>query len=293
MKRDEMIRSSFEYLRKKAESGESFTVFELAEQTNWTPLYARTNISKRIKQFLAEDKNRPGNYTVKSKIHDVNYEAYSSLFKQADVLVPDYNEHQHPDVVVYELFLPLTCEDKLRKALDKLFYENTIREKVKGMEIKEIQNLFGVKANEDNDAFIERVCKTAGNKFGGYSINHVVGRFRKSKLLSKSEAAIREENGEDYLIDETTAVVKFIFPVETTEILVEEQQYGLPVQLSLDLGDMRDKLKEELRLIDWLFRNLFITTILNTVGQEQIWVLEGGKRIQLTRYVASTRDYLA
>jgi hypothetical protein len=38
------------------------------------------------------------------------------------------------------------------------------------------------------------------------------GRFRTLNLMTMTEAARVEENGDRYLIDETTAIVRFIFP---------------------------------------------------------------------------------
>ena len=287
MKKDEMIRASFEFLREKANKGEKITASELAESTGWTQSNARTNISKRLKQFLDEDKKRPGHYKVKA-IQDIDYVGYASLFKQADVLVRDYDERHHPDVVVNELFMPLTCENKLKRALDKLFYKDSILRKLKALEAKQIRNIFHPKPNETDEKYFSRVCTLAGNQFGGYSISHVSGRFRDFKLglLTKTEAAEAEETKDkDYLMDETTAIVRFIFPIGATEELVEYQEDGLPLQMQLEFLEMRESVDDEHKQIQWLFRNLFMATILHIIDQDQIWVLESGRRSQLTRFV--------
>jgi hypothetical protein len=294
MKKDEMIRASYNFLKEKAQNQESITVAELQNATGWTYLNTRTNISKRIKQFLTKNK-KIDSFCVNAKILDVEYSDYAGLFKQADYLVHNYDEYNHPDLLVYELFMPLTCEDKLKKALEKLFYKDTVKQKIKIIGIRQLKEIFHPKDSETNDEYIERICQLAGNKFGGYSISHVSGRFRAFDIMSKTEAAkISEEIDSEYLIDETTAIVKFIFPIQATEILVENQKNGLPLQIQMDFPEIvktvNDSVEDEIKQIEWLFRNLFISTILNTVGQEQIWVLQSGKRSQLTRFVAVGRE---
>jgi hypothetical protein len=204
--------------------------------------------------------------------------------------VPDYNEYQHPDVVVYELFLPLTCEDKLRRALDKLFYRDTVYKKLQNIGLEKLRGVFKQRVELD-DSYLEELCEFVGDKFGGYSISHVYGRFRASELQTRSEAVrklIKEE--EDYLVDETTAVVKFIIPIQVTKSLVGSEESETSPQLSLGLQNKVGEVDREVQQIEWVFRNLFIATILHTVGQEQIWVLESGRRCQLIRYVAANRD---
>lgn len=289
MRKDKMIQLSYDLLKEK--SGKTITVTELAEHTGWTLTNARTNISKRIKQFVDEDKKRKGIFKVKPNIIDTNYSDYSSLFKQADVLVRDYDEHYHPDVVVYELFMPLTCEDKLKRALDNLFYKDKIYQKLQILEEKQLREIFKPKEAETKNMYLDRICQIAGSRFGGYSISHVSGRFRCFKLMSKSDAwQASEEKNTEYLMDETTAIVKFIIPLSTTEELVEDQIDGLPLQMQMELHDMEESVENELKQIQWLFRNLFMTIILNTVGQEEIWVLESGKRSQLTRFVDPNKE---
>lgn len=265
MKKDESIRLSYEFL--KANSGKVISVSVLAEHTGWTLLNTRTNISKRIRQFLEDDKKQSGKYKVKANIHDTEYADYASLFKQADVLVHEYDEHHHPDVVVYELFMPLTCEDKLKRALDRLFYKDTILLKLQSLEEKQVREVFKPKEGESDNVYFERVCKLAGNRFGGYSISHVTGRFRAYDLMSKKEAwNSSEERNSDYLMDETTAIVRFIFPINATEELVEYQEDGLPLQMQMKFPDLQKNINGEMKQIQWLFRNLFMTAILNTVG---------------------------
>ena len=90
-------------------------------------------------------------------------------------------------------------------------------------------------------------------KFGGYSIYHVDGRFRAAKLSTQDEAADINKTSR-YLIDETTAVTRFIFPCKQGE---------------------PDKVR-------FLFKELFINAITDQVsGEDEIWVVESGIRNQV------------
>jgi hypothetical protein len=283
MEKDKMIPASYDFLRQKAQNNQDFEFRELEAVSGWTEINTRTNISKRLKQFLIEVTK--DNYHVKKNILDVAYSEYYRLFTQSNIIVPQYNEHQHPDVVVFELFLPLTCEDKLRKALDKLFYKDTVYERLQSIGLKGLQEEFRREVNETENKYLERICQFFSDKFGGYSISHVSGRFRSKEILERKKARELEDRGEDYLIDETTAIVRFIIPIQATEVVIKESP---DTQLELNFSYLT--VDEELARIEWLFRNLLIDIILHTVGQNQIWILESGKRQMLYRFVDKNKD---
>ena len=67
------------------------------------------------------------------------------------------------------------------------------------------------------------------------------------------DAAKLEERGGRYLIDETTAIVRFIFPCDGDE-----------------------------ETIRWFFNTLFVESIIQVVaGEEQIWMVESGMENRL------------
>src|SRR6185436_12578650 len=102
---------------------------------------------------------------------------------------------------------------------------------------------------DSDESFFERVCKFVETKFGGYSIYHVDGRFRAGKLLTHQDAAEIERRGQRYLVDETTAVTRFIFPCK----------------------------EDEPAKVRFLFKELFINAITDQVsGEDEIWVVESG-----------------
>lgn len=84
----------------------------------------------------------------------------------------------------------------------------------------------------------------------GYSISHVGGRFRAGKIASLAGAAKVQLGGGRYLIDETTAIVRFIFPCKN---------------------------RKEAETVEWFFRFLFVESILQVVnGEDEIWMVESG-----------------
>ncbi len=133
MKNDEKIKAPYNFLLDKAKSKQkTFTLHELSNVSNWTTKTAKTYISKHLSQFVSKGKQRD-TYFVNTKIIDVQYTEYTSLFKQSDVLAPKYKEKRYSEVVDYELFLPLSCEVKLKRALENLFYKDIVIERFKNM----------------------------------------------------------------------------------------------------------------------------------------------------------------
>lgn len=88
----------------------------------------------------------------------------------------------------------------------------------------------------------------------------MAGRFRTGdKILTKREAA--EKPGKAYLVDETTAVVKFIFPHEENKEEYHEK-------------------------LDQLFQLLFVKAITEaTPNEDQIWLLESLGSTTLHKYI--------
>jgi hypothetical protein len=53
---------------------------------------------------------------------------------------------------------------------------------------------------------------TLDRRIGGFFISHVSGRFRTGPIVSRRDSAAKLASDKAYLIDETTAVVRFIIP---------------------------------------------------------------------------------
>jgi hypothetical protein len=106
------------------------------------------------------------------------------------------------------------------------------------------------------------------DKFVGYSVNHVNGRYKATEIKTMQEAFRGgAASAERYLVDETTAVVRFIFPCKAE---TEEQENAL-------LAAETPTAEQEAKLIRWFFRQLFVQSILEVVNAEdEIWLLETG-----------------
>jgi hypothetical protein len=263
-----------------AEQQMTFSIDDLAKNTGWAKGSAEIYISKKFSGVI---KKTGARYKVDKRILNVSYDRYASLFKQKRKLFVEYSKYDHPDVTIYEFFLPLTLEHVLRQALDELFYKDTVMSRLELIGIDKFAELFNKKRGEKDNEFLKRVCEFASRKFGGYSINHVKGRFRANDLLTKRDVAENEKIGKSYIIDETTAIAKFIIPYEATKGYTKESQPELPFE-AMDI-------EQEYKRTEWLFQNLFVDAVLQaTTDQDEIWLLESGKKYRLHRYKAQDRE---
>ncbi len=154
------------------------------------------------------------------------------------------------DVVVLEFYMPLSQETALRRTLDSLFYEDAVLPRLRKIDPRRLGELFGV---SDNATAIESARRFVDERFRGYSIYRVDGRFRSRPMTTMQHAAEIAASG-TYLADETTAVCRFVFPCGP--------------------GDA-----DRVRL---LFDELFVTAITEQVkGEDEIWVVESGLRNQI------------
>ena len=97
--------------------------------------------------------------------------------------------------------------------------------------------------------------------------------------MTIKEAAQIEEDGDRYLIDETTAIVRFIFPCGEPV----KRQPGTAGNFEDPEPDPKDKSGlEEAKKIRWFFNALFVQSIIQVVnGEAEIWMVESGLRNRL------------
>jgi hypothetical protein len=146
--------------------------------------------------------------------------------------------------------MPLTHENDLRMTLDALFYKDTILAKLKGIQTTEIETHFPRSVGLSDNQYLTGILNFIRDNFLGYSIYHVDGRFRSQDILGFDQLAELHKAGRRYLIDETTAVTRFIFPYST---------------------------ENQLKAIQFLFQQLFVRGMIQLVeGEHQIWMLENG-----------------
>jgi hypothetical protein len=163
-----------------------------------------------------------------------------------------YKRLAFDEVIVYEFFMPLTNEPQLRSALDALFYKDTIVAKLRAIGVPRLQQHFAVRDGEDPEAYLERLCAWIDDHFVGYSIYHVDGRFRGHRLVAQEDVAGISKLGERYLLDETTAVTRFIFPCDDNA---------------------------EAELVRFFVDTLFAERIVElTRAEDEIWMVESGMK---------------
>ena len=276
MRRTTNIRRCLEFLRDRARDGQPFTVEELAAATEWHGTNPATNISKRLSDFVRE---RPDGLYADVSILRVRFEDFKELFRQKQRLFADYTRCFNPVVLVFEFFLPLTREDRLREALDALFYRDTVEHRLREIGLPAVREALQLAAGAVDEAILERGYELVQEVIGGYSMSFVHGRFRADSLLPRQEAAVRDVDQGPYLMDETTAVVRFILPVPHDEVQLE------PNQPYPDIANDRRPAPQSVHSIRWLFLNLFAEALTKVVrNQEEIWLLESGFQSGLYRW---------
>ena len=160
--------------------------------------------------------------------------------------------------------MPLTNEGHLRTTLDALFYKDTILAKLRTIRESDLNKNFPRPAGQSDDEYHAPIMKFIEKHFVGYSISHVDGRFRSAGILAHDEVAKLQERGDRYLVDETTAVTRFIFPYQSVD---------------------------ELERVRFLFQELFVRSIIQLVDvEEQIWMLENGPQRRVHIWKAPDDD---
>ena len=243
----------FKFFREKLKTQESFSKKQLEDQTNWKGRTFGTYWSKQFEPFTIPAGK--GLFRVSEAFRPyTNWKAFRHHVTQVRRF-SDYTRTSYEHVLSYEFFMPLTNEAHLKTALDALFYKDTIRGRLKSLDPAQLQAHFPRESGETEDDYLNRACRRVSEYFVGYSISHVSGRLLAETISTMAEAAEIQAHGGRYLIDETTAAARFIFPCETTEQAQE---------------------------IEWFFKVLFIESILQVVNAEdEIWMLESGLRNRL------------
>lgn len=227
-----------------------------------------TYVSKKLKAYV----ERSGDlYGVKTTFQNVTLAGFNDLYTQKSETVTTWARATYHHVVSYEFLMPLTREDKLRAALDQLFYRDEIDARTRvfdSAQLAELKTVIPVIVGEADDVYRKRVADQLATLIGGYSISHVAGRFRVGQVVSRKEAAEKLEAKDQYLIDETTAVVKFIMPCPNSKSLH-------PDRFSHRAKAERDELDGDVDLIRTLFFLYFAEAIAATIlGEQLIWLVE-------------------
>ncbi|MGH9460523.1 MAG: hypothetical protein ACRD1X_04865 [Vicinamibacteria bacterium] len=241
-------RRAFEFFRRRFVSAEPFTSEELSKATGWSGSSSRTYLSKQATVFT--EALSAGRYRVTQAFRRYrSWKNFKRLVTQTR-RPPQYQYSAFDDVLVYEFLLPLSNEEHLRGTLDTLFYEDTIQARLQTISQDVLQREFTKEPGEDDQTHSRRLLRWISEHFLGYSVYHVQGRFRAGDLSSRAQALKLEDDGDRYLVDETTAVARFIFKC-------------------LNRADAKR--------VQFFFWELFVKSIVEVVsGEEEIWMVESG-----------------
>jgi hypothetical protein len=280
MKKEQSIRKAFNFLTKHASTGTPFSTDQLAKASSWSIQNTKTNLTKRLSDIVAPS---AGKLVAKPEILRVRYQDFQDLFRQKQRLFTDYLLVVTPQVLIYEFFMPLAREDRLREALDNLFFLDTVRQRVLEIGTAPIREHIALPAATTDDETLRLVTDFVQDIISGYSMYLVSGRFRTSPLTTRSDVASRPLSAGPYLADETTAVVRFILPVETEP---ESAQLSLfpPARMATEPSNRAEQIR-------WLFLNIFAEAVTRVVRKEdEIWLVESGMRSALYRWVRRNGD---
>jgi|WetSurMetagenome_2_1015567.scaffolds.fasta_scaffold16926_2 hypothetical protein len=269
---------AYSYLKDKFETQARFTKEEFNDFVGWGN-NIDTYWSKKIKTLLIKEKSL---YRVSEVFRRIlTIEKFEKHISQSSRVSTDFKTYSYKNVILFDFFLPLSNELYLRDALDALFYKDSVLRRLKSVSLEKLLVKFQKEETESIDSYFIKVCDWISDKFGGYSISHVNGRFRADKLMTLKEVSEKLiSSGYKYLVDETTGIVRFIFPCgKRTEslFLSSEDYYDILLKDSDDL-----EIIDEAEKIRWVFYVLFVQSIIEIInGEDEIWMLESGYRTRL------------
>lgn len=256
-------RRAHRFLTERLHSLQPFTRDQFKQVTGWSDKSFNTYWSKQFKSFVEPVGHDTYRVTESFRPY-VQWRKFRQHVTQVRRVLTNYSPTVLENIIVYEFYMPLAHENALRTTLDALFYEDTLMARLTTISPVRLQQVFPRVAAQTDDDYFGGVCRFIEDKFGGYSIYHVDGRFRSGALLTHEGAAADHTRGQRYLIDETTAVVRFIFPCRPDE----------PAK------------------VQFLFHELFVRSIIQLVnGEDAIWMVESGLHNRVHIWEAAEDDH--
>lgn len=266
MKKHERQEVAYEFLRERGANGE-FSLADLVAATSWTNSTAETHIRKHYGDWvviLGE-----GRFKVLPEFLRITKEHFLRHCSQVRRMFTDYVESQYSAISLFEFLLPMSRETQLRATLDDLFYADTLNQRFDELGAARIEAMLPKEHKETQTAYRARLVSLVSGWFGGYSISLVNGRFRAASLRTRKDAVQHHiETDRPYLIDETTASVRFIVPIPASRTSKEEKG-------NLDLSQSSGAVAAEAKRVREFFFALFVEAVIRIVnGEDVIWLLE-------------------
>ena len=270
------IKETFNFLSEHAQEKTSFSIQELANKAGWSIAETKENIVNRLSDLIEA---KDGQYFARPEILRVRLNDFKELLHQKKRLFTDYILEVSPSILIYEFFMPLSREDRLREALDNLFYRDTIEQRIQEIGFAQIRSGLDLPEDYTDEKIQQLVFDFMEKTIGGYSIYLVNGRYRADQLASRAEVVNRPFAYGSYIVDETTAIVRFILPVVTDAGKFEHGNILEPATDSLHANKRAE-------LIRWLFLNFFAEALIRVVqNEDEIWLLESGMRSAFYRWI--------
>jgi hypothetical protein len=266
----------YDALVRYANTRNGFHIEQLSNETE----YSRAELEHIFSEVLEEIIHKNGDkYGVLPDLVRVRFRDFAALFRQKQRLFSEYELIVSSNVLIFEFFMPLAREDRLREALDNLFYRDTIEQRILEIGLERIRDGLKLSVDFPEEEIRRLVFEFFDAAVGGYSIYLVNGRYRAETLLSRSEAVSRSLAYGPYIMDETTAVVRFIFPVELESATYIHGKLLEPAVSGTKVFDQAER-------ISWLFLNFFAEAVIRVVHEEEeIFLLESGMRNAFYRWV--------
>lgn len=270
------IKRAFDFLINYAQEKTPFSVEQFSTEAGWSIPETREIISNRLSDLIYQKGER---FFAKPEILRVRLDDFKELLDQKKRLFADYVLEVSSSILIYEFFMPLTREDRLREALDNLFYRDTIEQRIQEIGIPEIRAGLKLSSDYSEDKIQGMVFDFIESTIGGYSIYLVNGRYRADVLASRAEVVSRPFASGPYIVEETTAIVRFVLPVETDAGKFEHGKILEPASVVSGTQKRAD-------LLSWLFLNFFAEALIRVVQKEdEIWLLESGMRSAFYRWI--------
>lgn len=270
------ITLAFDFLLKQAQGRKTFSAEELSAESGWSIAETKELFTNRLSDLVYEEGDK---YFAKPEILRVRLDDFKELLHQKKRLFTDYDLEVSPSILIYEFFMPLSREDRLREALDNLFYKDTIEQRIQEIGFSRIRDGLILPSDYSEEKIRQLVFDFMESTIGGYSVYLVNGRYRADELASREEVINRSPAYGPYIVDETTAIVRFILPVETDAGKFEYGKILEPASIATDTKKRADQLR-------WLFLNFFAEALIRVVQKEdEIWLLESGMRSAFYRWI--------
>jgi len=270
------ITLAFDYLLKQAQGRKTFSTEELSAESGWSIAETKEHLTNRLSDLVYEEGDI---YSAKPEILRVRLDDFKELLHQKKRLFTDYALEVSPSILIYEFFMPLSREDRLREALDNLFYKDTIEQRIQEIGFFRIRDGLKLPSDYSEEKIRQLVFDFMEGTIGGYSVYLVNGRYRADELASREDVGNRSPAYGPYIVDETTAIVRFILPVKTDAGKFEYGKILEPASIATDTKKRADQLR-------WLFLNFFAEALIRVVQKEdEIWLLESGMRSAFYRWI--------